>query len=408
MRGMKAAIAFLLVLTVDIADGNAGFHNGGTGACDGCHGSLAAAGSSALQPGTTTSEICLRCHAAARPEDYQVATSPAPPHGVPLASLTPGGDFAYLTKQYYWSEANGARAVSPGERHGHNIAAPAYGYFPDATLTSSPGGTYPSDALSCISCHDPHGNYRVTDSAGTVTASGNPVIGSGSYGASPSATDAVGSYRLLAGRGYGTRGTSHEFVYDPPIAVAPREYNRGEDSGDTRVAYGKGSSEWCLNCHGGLSNWQGSAHLHPSGVALGEAIAKTYNHYVKSGDLSGNESGAFTSLVPFQSGDLTDVRQLASITTSHAGPKPDDKVMCLTCHRAHASAFDAITRWDTKETVLTVNGGYPGTDAVSQGSDPGAAGGKTRAEYRVAMYDRAPSHFGRFQRSLCNKCHAMD
>ncbi|WP_246014656.1 hypothetical protein [Geomonas oryzae] len=401
-------MTLLLVLTMNAANGNAAFHNGGTGACDGCHGAPAGSGLSALQPGTSTSEICLRCHAAARPEDCQVATSPAPPRGVPPASLTPGGDFAYLTKQYYWSEVNGERAVSPGERHGHNIVAPAYGYFPDTTLTSSPGGTYPSYALSCVSCHDPHGNYRVIDGSGTITDSGNPVTDSGSYGATPSATDAVGSYRMLAGSGYGTKGTSHNFVYDPPIAVAPRDYNRGENSADTRVAYGKGSSEWCLNCHGGMSSGKGGAHLHPSGVALGDAMARTYNRYVKSGDLSGNESTAFTSLVPFQSGDLTDVRQLAAITTSHSGPKADDKVMCLTCHRAHASAFDAITRWNTKGTVLTVNGGYPGTDAVNQGSDPGAAGGKTRAEYRVAMYDRDPSHFARFQRSLCNKCHAKD
>lgn len=411
MRGVRVALAVLLAIWINLVERHAAeaFHDGWIGSCDGCHGSSVPTEGGTAGQSITPSEMCLRCHAAAKPTDYQMATHPVPPSGIPPAALTPGGDFAYLRKQYYWAEPSGGRSVSPGERHGHNIVAPAYGYFADTSLFAAPGGSYPSDALSCISCHDPHGNYRLVDEAGTIARSGPPIADSGSYGTAPTATESVGTFRLLAGKGYSTKSASHVFQYDPPVAVAPRNYNRPETGTDTRVAYGKGTSEWCLNCHEGVSSrTSGSSHLHPADVELGEAVAGIYNRYVKTGDFSGSQSTAFTSLVPFQSGDVTNVPQLAALSASFAGPRPEDKVMCLTCHRAHASAWDSMTRWNTKGSFLTVNGDYPGIDAVGKGADGKNAAGKTRAEYRKAMYDRDPSQFANFQRSLCNKCHAKD
>jgi hypothetical protein len=382
------------------------FHNGHTGACDGCHGSSGADGSYAALLGPDPSSTCLRCHGAPNPRDYQIATEPAPGRGIAPQAMTPAGDFAYLKKNYTWINADGSRGNSPGERHGHNIIAAAYGYLPDTTLLVSPGGNYSADSLSCISCHDPHGNYRVLDVYGTIATEANPIGQSGSYGAVPDADRAVGSYRLLAGKGYSARGSIHIFVNDPPIAVAPANYNRSEAGGDTRVAYGKGVSTWCGNCHGALRGG-GMNHTHPADTELGPA-ASIYNFYLKSGDLSGTQATSYTSLVPFQTAETTDPAQLVTELNSTNGPNPNDRITCLTCHRAHASGWDSMTRWNTKGTFITVAGEYPGTDADGRGGAGENSTGKLRGEYKAAMYNRDPGQFALFQRQLCNKCHARD
>ncbi|WP_243371546.1 hypothetical protein [Geotalea sp. SG265] len=400
-------LASIALITITAGFGFAEtFHNGHTGACEGCHGSSGADGSYASLLGADASSTCLRCHAAANPQDYQIATDPPPADGLPPKAMTPAGDFAYLKKNYTWTNGNGSRGQSPGERHGHNILAAGYGYVADSTLNVSPGGTYPAGQLSCISCHDPHGNYRLVDVYGTITTDHNPIGESGSYGAVPTADAAVGSYRLLAGKGYQPKGSTHVFANDPPIAVAPKEYNRSESTSDTRVAYGKGMSKWCANCHEALLG--GSAnHLHPADAELGP-IAGMYNNYIKSGDMSGMQAGAYTSLVPFQTAEATDPQQLSMEVTSTAGPNPNDRVTCLTCHRAHASGWDSITRWNARGTFITVAGEYPGTDAGGNGRDGENSTGKLMAEYKAAMYNRDAAKFAVFQRQLCNKCHGKD
>ena len=401
-------IVAIVMLFGKVCAGSTSFHQGGSGACNGCHGANSTEKSdSSVLLGVDASSTCLRCHAGSSPTDHQVATHPAPPAGIPPKALTPGGDFAYLRKNYQWLNTNGTRGTSSGDRHGHNIVAQAYGYSRDNALSVAPGGSYPSEALSCISCHDPHGNYRLVDLQGTIAAEGNPIVSSGSYGAVPNGNETVGTYRLLAGRGYRTRSADNVFAHDPPIAVAPKDYNRSEASSDTRVAYGKGVSGWCANCHEGFISGGGMNHTHPSDTELGSKVA-IYNVYVKSGDFSGSRATAYSSLIPFQSGEITDPQQLSVELTSTAGPNPDDRITCLTCHRAHASGWDSITRWNTKGTFLAVAGEFPGLDALGKRANNEDSGGKLKSEYQVAMYNRNASMFATFQRQLCDKCHAKD
>ncbi|ACM21498.1 cytochrome c, 6 heme-binding sites [Geotalea daltonii FRC-32] len=405
ITGILTTIA--LILTTAGSGWAEKFHGGHTGACEGCHGSRGADTNYTSLLGPDPSSTCLRCHGAPNPQAHQIATEPAPARGLAPKAMTPGGDFAYVKKNYSWVNTNGTGGSSPGERHGHNIVAAAYGYVGDSTLHVSPGGSYPAQSLSCISCHDPHGNYRLVDVYGTIATDINPIGESGSYGAVPTANGAVGSYRLLAGKGYQAGGTSHVFAHDPPIAVAPKEYNRPESGRDTRVAYGKGVSKWCANCHEAFLQGSSMSHVHPSDAELGP-IAGVYNNYIKSGDLSGIQANAYTSLVPFQTTETTDPQQLAAELTSSNGPNPDDRVTCLSCHRAHASGWDGIGRWNMKGTFITVGGEYPGIDAGGKGKEGENSTGKLRTEYKAAMYNRDPAQFATFQRQLCNKCHARD
>jgi hypothetical protein len=394
------------------------FHNGGVAKCEGCHTMhlpSSQGGFRYLLQGGDSSSTCLICHSSSTTKNYAVATYPPPPSGIPPTQLTPGGDFAYIQKNYSWITSKGVLQSSPGDRHGHNIIAADYGYYQDSTYNTSPGGYYPSAYLSCVSCHDPHGRFRVT--TGGISGPGEglmpTITGSGSYGALPTAATAVGAYRLLGGKNYQPASVpgNYGFVNDPFYAVCPSVYNRSESSTDTRVAYGQGVSEWCENCHGSYHMAGSSSKFsHDSAMIFGPTYANNYNTYVMTGDLSGTQATAYTSLVPFQTGNSTDLATLSNIVSSTAGPDSGDMVNCLSCHRAHASAWDEAGRWffnytSSTSVLITVNGAYPGTNAIGQGAYGEYATGKTQAEYQQAMYGRPASKFATNQKTLCDKCH---
>ena len=307
---------------------------------------------------------------------------------MPPSQLTPGGDFGYLKKNYFWISSSGERGSSPGERHGHNIVAMDYGYMADSTHATAPDGNYPTTRFSCVSCHDPHARIS-TDTASR------------------------GAYRLLGGIGYTASSSGGmAFTVQPPVAVAPRDYNRSEAVTDTRVAYGTGMSEWCSNCHVRVQDNASAVanYGHPVGsnARFTMEIISNYNAYVKSGDLTGNNGSSYTSLVPFEEGtdDTSILTQHAKNNGSYgAGPDYRSTVMCLTCHRAHASGWDNIARWNMKSEFIVYQGVYPGID---NGSPAEYAQGRTAAETQRALYDRPSSLFAGHQRGLCNKCHARD
>ncbi|MBZ0154873.1 MAG: cytochrome C [Alphaproteobacteria bacterium] len=404
------------------------FHDGGVAYCDGCHTMHNSSGGAVMNArsgqgsqtigtangyllqGSDQSSTCLKCHSGSTAGSYKIATYPVPGAGSPPLQLTPGGDFAWLQKSYSWTTSYGASGSSPGERHGHNIVAADFGFVADATLTAAPGGSYPAASLSCVSCHDPHGKYRINSNPATSFAtSGKPIAGSGSYGDLPTASEAVGVYRLLGGKLYQPKSVNYAFTYDPPVAVAPSTYNRAEDTTDTRVVYGKGTTEWCANCHELFHSNLGSGLVHPAGVSVYSTIASNYNMYVKTGSTGGVKGTAYTSMVPFQVDNTNDISTLSGKTSSTAGMETNDRVTCLTCHRAHASGWDSMTRWNNKAEFLTIAGEYPGTDATDpEGAYGQYHGGKTKAEVAKTFYDRPAGKYASYQRSLCNKCHIKD
>jgi hypothetical protein len=156
----------------------------------------------ALLAGKDSGSVCLDCHQKAgqiQPDSHFVATAdPDMPAGMPPVQLIPAGDFGWLKKSYRWGAGSGeGGGNSPGERHGHTIVADEYRFSPDTERIMAPGGTYPSNSLSCISCHDPHGTYRrLAD--GSIGKTGIPIQASGSYDTSP---DPSGGRGIPASRG---------------------------------------------------------------------------------------------------------------------------------------------------------------------------------------------------------------
>ncbi len=413
-----AALAGAGLATLALSGSAMAFHDGGVARCEGCHSmhnsygnavhdtNLATQGTSGayLLKGSDQSSACLNCHGSGTStSSYHVATEGSVAGSVPQ-QFTPGGDFS-------WTKVDCSGDATRNSFRGHNIISADSGFVADsrAGMVTSPGGTYPNANFHCSSCHDPHGRYRVL-ADGTVATTGASVIASGSYTSSPAptATDAVGAYRILAGVGYSPKslanaGVSHAFVNDVPTAIAPSTYNTTAALGGVRVAYGSGMSEWCANCHGGFHDGSqatsGTINRHPSGNSdkLGATIAGNYNSYVKSGDMTGTQATSFLALVPFEAGlGQNDRAALAALVATTAGPDATANVMCLSCHRAHASGHDSMVRWNHKGTFLAQAGAY----SSESGLEP---------LQRVASYQNKPaSDFAQNQRSLCNKCHAKD
>jgi len=445
-----SAIGMAALLVVGMGGSAMAYHDGGVARCEGCHtmhnslkgtvmtkdstGPVGAVGTAFpyLLQGTDQSSTCLNCHEAgdttvdmgtSKDNSYHISTKGATKSGQVPVELTPGGDFAWVRGTAFdFSWTLPRSGSSKTTTHGHNIIAAGYGYTAETVNTTgkAPGGTYPTTNLGCISCHDPHGKYRVLDAAGTIGTSGLPTDGSGSYGAAPTATEAVGVFRILGGVGYQPKSLtgSYAFTADPPAATAPSKYNHTEMSANyptqTRVAYGSGMSEWCANCHTQMHNDSYPTNLrHPAGnnAKFPQYIADNYNKYVKTGDISGLIASSYNTLVPFETGDGNDTAGKGNMVTlvtnsDMGGPTTSNNVMCLSCHRAHASSFDSMMRWNNANQYLMGdnNSAWPDTSA-----DPEAiAQGRTAAQMQNAYYGRPASVFALYQRSLCNKCHIKD
>ncbi len=465
MKGLKASLILVAagLMILGMYGTSYAYHDGGVAYCEGCHtmhnsinnapvsvnGSVTTQfnGNTYLLKGTDQSSTCLNCHytTGATPNGYHVMSSANAGGAVPT-QRTPGGDFAWL-RIPDTSAANtyGGMATNQATHRGHNIVAADFGMGVSTVYTAAPGGTYPSADLRCSSCHDPHARARVSSSYQIVNAAigqaVGPIIASGSYGTTLPGSDssgngAVGVYRLLGGAGYLPDSISTDvtlsFANPSPFAFAPSTYNRTEAATDTRVAYGSGMSEWCSNCHTKIHNpnYAGGVNEHPTGngnpgalltnnddAQLNVTIAQAYNAYVKSGDLTGNQATSYLSMVPYEEGlamNAANYATLAShVTTSgpSAGPSTgSENVMCLSCHRAHASGLPYSLRWNaTSAEFLTLDGAYPGVDGTTAEQKGGQYNlGYTQAQMQATFYDRPATVWASYQRSLCNKCHARD
>ena len=413
-----AKISLILVAAVAVVFGLSGvsfaFHSGGVAECVGCH-QMHNAVTTTLLVAADPSSVCLTCHGASGQISFHVATPDTDmPTGTPPANEGPGGDFGWLHKSYIFTVA-GAQVTDIGQTHGHNIIASSYstGYTVDIANPTAPGGTFPSAQLACTSCHDQHGKGRWL-TTGAYAKTGQAIWTSGSYGDIPTTMSgtgelmATGVYRMLRAQDTVVTAT---FPAAPPVAVVNSNYNRSEFFTQTRTAYGSGMSDFCGACHLDMHTTAGILR-HPTGQVMSGSIQANYNSYVKTGIMTGSPITSYLSLVPFEEG-LTYTAANIGTLKSHA--QTDDTVlngpgsgtvpatatiMCLSCHRAHATGWASMFRWNKDVATITVAGAYP------TGNDAGF--GRTTIEVSKAYYDYNVTKFAAFQRQLCNKCHAMD
>ncbi|HET9555065.1 MAG TPA: cytochrome c3 family protein [Anaeromyxobacteraceae bacterium] len=202
--------------------------------------------------------VCLACHRGDRPS-VRAPGVMAPSNWDPAG----GGFPADLSDPAHHAHALGSAAVVP------------------------PGGDT-AVVMSCVTCHDPHGNdaYRNlrASPSGTGRASAAPAV----------------SQTARAGQG------------------KPDPYLRAS------VRYQGGFSAWCLDCHGAL----GAGHVagtdplfqsHPWDRALFGAAAADYAGWAA----------------------VTGARVPVQNAAGLPPPSEGDQVFCLSCHKAHGSPNDA-------------------------------------------------------------------
>ena len=323
-----------------------------------------------LLKGSDPSSTCLNCHDGNG--GYHINSSDG-------SNINQGGDFYWVSNPYN-VVVRGNTNTYGGDNAGHNVVAFDFGMLADANPSNAqaPGGTYSATNLGCTSCHDPHGQVLGGTAGGQL-----PIGTSGSYGKTAPAGTILGNYRLLGDSGY----KYETFTYDAPIARA-----NGSSGSDT--AYANGMSEWCANCHG---QYLASATKHPVSQPLNGQGAN-YNQYVATGNFTGTQATSWDPLVPFE--DLTAATGADLNLASTAGPATGAaaQVMCLTCHRAHASAHNNAGRWDFETEYIAESHALVSPD-VPASANPYYGDG--------ASID-VVTKYGHYQRSLCNKCHVQD
>jgi hypothetical protein len=406
---LVAAVAAIIGLST----ASYAFHSGGVAECMGCHNIHDGQSASALLIAGDTTSTCANasCHGSASAGSYHIL-SPTVTPGVPPTQRTPGGDFGWLLKTYTWSPRSGTSNTEPGEEHGHNVVAVDLpGYGADSVNTTAPGGDMDATLLSCNSCHDNHGKLRRL-STGAIATTGAPIIGSGSYtnSVAPLAGQAVGVYRLLRGPGStaGSGGKTFTALFNASVASS---YNTAETTTATAIAYGAGVTDWCATCHPDMHSATSSKLTHPVNQGFSAGVAANYNAYLGSG-LAG--ASGFDSVVPFQTDNTTDFATLKAAAISNVvgvggQAATSSRVMCLSCHRAHASGFAHMTRWQNEGEFIAADGVWPGTDSPSTIATAAKyAQGRTTAETLASYNGKPETKYATYQRSLCNKCHAKD
>jgi predicted CXXCH cytochrome family protein len=157
------------------------------------------------------------------------------------------------------------------------------------------------------------------------------------------------------------------FAFPAPHAVGI-DLETGSESNTNHTAYLAGMSAWCANCHTSYRDGHSATFIHPTDINLSDEIVRQYNIYNGTADSAGgNFATAYLSTVPFEN-------QSNSISAA-TGPTTSSRIMCLTCHRAHATSAPHALRWDPNVTLLSrdgvVSGSYPIPDPYNSPSQTG-------------------------------------
>jgi len=324
VRGSSVCLGLLVMSALWLGTAQAyGFHDGGVGRCAGCHvmhgelqGQVVIIGDEALLAASSPTDLCLTCHAGQNGVFGTSPLNPPPERGA--------GNFVFLLEDNINDSPDGQTNPIGGHAAGHSVVSLAQGVSVDPQWPYSPGGSFPTSELSCVSCHDPHGNS---------------------------------SFRMLNGAGP-VQGGIFDFIYPAPEAtgIDPTDPFSMETNSN-HTAYRSGMGNWCANCHGQYhDNATGGRLRHEFDAELEGTELDNYNQYNGTGDpQGGNVATAYLAAVPIEDPASTVDRESGAVTGS--------TTMCLSCHRAHASSAPHALRWDRYVGQLSldgvVSGSYP-------------------------------------------------
>ncbi len=324
-----------------------------TGVCSNCHtmhnsqGGVAVNTANAAAPqefllvnkGTGTVTTCWGCHA--QTTAYNILTLiPQIRHTHATVDLA-GGNFSYIT---------GGKSLGTGattSNAGHNVTDTAVS---DTTLTAPPGdqnATGITTDLTCAGTKGCHGDRAVTGVGASMKGAHHTIDTVLKFGASfttASQGATVGaSYRFLLG----VKGAEDTDWQATTAATDHNEYwgatSKGTESTKT-TAGGNTISGLCAECHGTFH-----------GPSSGDITTVTGSPWLRHPtDIILTNSGEYTNYTAYSFVAPVARQSIAAGSTAALGTVAPgtDVIMCLSCHRAHASPNFKMTIWDYKNATL--------------------------------------------------------
>ncbi len=301
---------------------------------------------------------CIGCHA--QPAGMNMVNGiPQVMHADPIDLAA--GNFAYV---------NGAKGSGASQTKGHNVVDilpqdTIHNYPPGGPFKNSPAGIVHPDTMpeqfTCAGLYGCHGNAHIIDPLLSIRGAHHGNIGNKPFG-----TTVADSYRFLlgvngleAGDLQNLDSSNHnEYIMDDhQLPGFPTQSSCGwchgpenpwhGNSGEV-LEPGSGMSNLCMRCHPAMHSWidRNSAwYRHPNNVPIpnrGEYAAYTvYN---------------VDALVSRRT--LPDVASPIVTPGTDAWDRGQDHVFCLSCHKAHATDYPDILRWDY--TTIVAGGGNGG------------------------------------------------
>ncbi len=264
---------------------------------------------------------CIGCHTNIESSDTIV-------DGVPIvfnASNVPdnplaGGNFKY---------------VVTGDDKGHNVAG-IIGLDGALGLTP-PGGGAMTGQLRCAGQYGCHGKRDIGDELAAIRNAhhaDDSMLKFGSINESSQTADVGTSYRFL----HLVKGGEDGDWQDTAVGDDHNEYKGATSMGESSptIPAGNTMSGLCAECHG---------YFHGTGADEAGDESPWLRHPTDRSLPATGEYLLFTTynfLVPVARVKIPDSPSSEVDPTS----TDDDIVMCLSCHRAHASPYFKIMRWD--------------------------------------------------------------
>lgn len=410
-----ASLVGILGLSTSIAAGiNSTLYHSYDGlVCGDCHrlaagGQSGSIGADSLHKADIT-DLCLSCHKEGN-NTPQTADLPDVADGAweaPIVMTRDGKNPATFSKampagDFYWS------ALDPQKGHNPAYTLGAVGIGPtsqsmraDPVLgTQPPGGALVDVEWSCHSCHGTHSRFEAEVSAWRQLkrlVNGRVVTGNvGSYGVESAPVELIQDpeFEPLKSNSRGNiQGLEYVNIRTDGNSLDGADLSRAESDTNKNV-YRGGFSSFCAVCHGQFHDGLSETAMNDNGRTRSEGAWVRHPSNLKLGDVSRYGLEAYTAQVFNAQGSNPNPvgydwkyplvkadNDFSVISNQPAVNVPgtvtgDDRIMCLTCHKAHATRYENMTRWDVNSHAFIADGRTDFTGATSNGDNPAYGCGK--------------------------------
>ncbi|RJQ17723.1 MAG: hypothetical protein C4560_08415 [Nitrospiraceae bacterium] len=363
-------------------------------------------------------DLCLSCHMKG---NETPATADLPtvkdagwvaPVVMTLDGVDPSG-IAMPAGDFYWANTDPEKGHNPAYTKGGS--ATSRSMKADSVLGANPpGGSITEGGWSCISCHGIHDRFGSEISAWRQVLrkiNGICVTGDVSgYGVETANSDCIQNQNYEP-----VKSNSRGDIQGIGYINARKDGNTlegadlfADESDVNKNVYRGGFSSFCSACHGdfhgGNAETRNSSNnntraedswiRHPANIKMNETGSNygisTYTAVVinKQGT-NPNPAGYDWKYPLVQPDNSFMVKTRVSSAGDSSTAIGDSRIMCLTCHKAHATKYDNMTRWNTDSHSFIANGQTDFEGQVSNGDNLAYGCGKCHQKGGTKAYVKA-------------------